>query len=122
MKEEPALRPCIGCQLPLHTNYSEFTFCPSCSSQKEACMICGGDAEALQAPVAEHGSSDNGIDGQPGVAFSDACTADFYSGGAPAKPVGNETAGPVAQAPQTSMDLLDFTFWDPAPATAQPLT
>merc|ERR1740116_383915 len=49
MKTEPAMRSCAGCHMTLQTNYSTLAFCPSCSSQKSLCMICGA-AESRYGP------------------------------------------------------------------------
>jgi len=35
---------CMGCRMELVTNYKEFSFCNSCSSGQEMCMICGSTA------------------------------------------------------------------------------
>jgi len=44
-KQAPASRACRGCLVMLQTNYTSFAFCPGCSVQRKACMICGADVE-----------------------------------------------------------------------------
>jgi len=56
-KGEPSVKACAGCLIQLHTNYTEVTFCPSCSALRGACMICGAAGAAAACPVIEGGSA-----------------------------------------------------------------
>jgi len=50
-KQEASLQVCQGCSVTLNTNYSTLAFCPGCSNQRSACLICGASCAPRQEEV-----------------------------------------------------------------------